>query len=166
MSFVKSQQEGAVLTLTLDRPEALNALNQQVLDDLSAALDALVKLNCPPFPVLGLAKKNEEIYLPGRSEPLILDRHSPALRLLQAVRDEAHRFAITHHRTLRNSTMQKSQLEDIPLIGPGRRRALLARFHSVRKMREAPLEELLSVPGMTKQAAENLYAVLHRDDKN
>lgn len=87
---------------------------------LSAAIDALVEINCPPLPVIGLAKRNEEIYLPGRSEPVVLDRHDPALRMLQALRDEAHRFAITYHRELRNKLIEQSKLDEIPGIGVNR----------------------------------------------
>jgi len=153
-----------------DYPEERWVMPDLVLIDggpqqLRFAREAMLEAGAD-VPMFGLAERLEEIFLPGQEESILLDKHDPALHLIQRIRDEAHRFAITHHRTLRNSTMQKSQLEDIPLIGPGRRRALLARFHSVKKMREATLEELLSVPGMTKNAAENLYAVLHRDDKN
>lgn len=132
---------------------------------LRFARDAMLKMGAD-VPMFGLAERLEEIFLPDREESIILDRHDPALHLIQRIRDEAHRFAITHHRTLRNSTMGKSQLEDIPLIGPSRRRALIAHFRSVKKMREATPEELRAVPGMNDRAAENLYRALHKDDKN
>ncbi len=104
-------------------------------------------------PMFGLAKRLEEIFLPGREESILLDRHSPALHLIQRVRDEAHRFAITHHRNLRGKAAVHSQLEDIPGIGASRRRALLQNFKSIKAIREATLEELLAVEGMSKPAA-------------
>ncbi len=109
---------------------------------LNAAIDALVKLKCPPLPVLGLAKKNEEIFVPGRAEPYVLDRERPALKLLQALRDEAHRFAVSYHRELRLKRIQESLLDEIPGIGPSRKKALLKTFGSVRELRKASAEEI------------------------
>lgn len=109
-------------------------------------------------PMFGLAKKQEEIFLPDREEPILLDHHTPELHLIQRVRDEAHRFGITHHRALRGKASIHSQLEDIPGIGPKRRKALLTRLGSLKAIREADLETLLSVPGMTKSAAEAVLA--------
>ncbi|MEI3005416.1 MAG: hypothetical protein V8T87_12460 [Victivallales bacterium] len=82
---------------------------------LSSAVDALLKLNCPPFPVIGLAKRNEEVFIPGRSEPVVIDKERPSLKLLQAIRDESHRFAVTYHRALRLRTIQNSLLDEIPI---------------------------------------------------
>ena len=104
--------------------------------------------------MFGLAKKQEEIFLPDREEPILLDHHTPELHLIQRIRDEAHRFCITHHRALRGKASIHSQLEDIPGIGPKRRKALLTRLGSLKAIREATLEQLLAVPGMTKAAAE------------
>ena len=132
---------------------------------LRFAREAMLQMGAD-VPMFGLAERLEEIFLPDREESILLDKTDPALHLIQRIRDEAHRFAITHHRTLRNSTMGKSQLEDIPGIGPSRRRALIAHFRSVKKMREATEEELLSVQGMNASAARNLYMALHKDDKN
>ena len=132
---------------------------------LRFAREAMLQMGAD-VPMFGLAERLEEIFLPDREESILLDKTDPALHLIQRIRDEAHRFAITHHRTLRNSTMGKSQLEDIPGIGPNRRRALIAHFRSVKKMREATEEELLSVQGMNASAARNLYMALHKDDKN
>ena len=132
---------------------------------LRFAREAMLEMGAD-VPMFGLAERLEEIFLPDREESILLDKTDPALHLIQRIRDEAHRFAITHHRTLRNSTMGKSQLEDIPGIGPSRRRALIAHFRSVKKMREATEEELLSVQGMNASAARNLYMALHKDDKN
>ncbi len=103
--------------------------------------------------MFGLAKKQEEIFLPDRDEPILLDHHTPELHLIQRVRDEAHRFCITHHRGLRGKASIHSQLEDIPGIGPKRRKALLTKLGSLKAIREATEEQLLAVPGMTKAAA-------------
>ena len=103
--------------------------------------------------MFGLAKKQEEIFLPDREEPILLDHHTPELHLIQRVRDEAHRFCITHHRGLRGKASIHSQLEDIPGIGPKRRKALLTKLGSMKAIREATEEQLLAVPGMTKSAA-------------
>lgn len=116
---------------------------------LHAALATLVELGCPSLPVLGLAKRQEEVFLPGRDEPLILSRHRPALRLLQAVRDEAHRFALAYHRELRDRRIQESLLDEIPGIGPTRKRALLIAFGSIRHLRQATAAAIAArVPGL------------------
>ena len=115
-------------------------------------------------PMLGLAERLEEIYLPGRESSILLDKRDPALHLIQRVRDEAHRFAITHHRGLRNNTMHQSVLEDIPGIGPARRRALIAHFKSVKKIAEADVAALSQVPGMTEKTAQAVYDALHRGE--
>lgn len=107
-------------------------------------------------PVVALAKEREELFLPGRPEPLLLPRASQALYLVQRIRDEAHRFALTYHRTRRARAAMASALEEIPGIGPVRRRALLRRFGSVEAIREASVEELARVPGMTRAVAERL----------
>src|SRR5438477_9138613 len=92
------------------------------------------------IPAIGLAKRLEEVYLPGQPEPLIIPRGSEALFVLQHVRDEAHRFAITYHRQKRAKRALRSELDDIPGIGPTRRRALLKRFGSVARMRTASVD--------------------------
>ena len=112
-------------------------------------------------PMFGLAKRLEEIYLPNQEEPVVLDHHTPALHLIQRIRDEAHRFAITYHRSLRGKASVHSSLEDIPGVGPARRRALLAHFGSIKKMKEADQDELCTVRGMNKTAAAAVYAALH-----
>ncbi len=108
--------------------------------------------------MFGLAKKQEEIFLPDREEPILLDHHTPELHLIQRIRDEAHRFGITHHRALRGKASIHSQLEDIPGIGPKRRKALLTRLGSLKAIREASREDLLAVPGMTATAADAVLA--------
>lgn len=114
-------------------------------------------------PMFGLAKRLEEIYLPDRPEPIRLDARSPALHLIQRVRDESHRFAITHHRNLRAKSGVHSRLEDVPGIGPGRRRALLAHFRTMKAIGEATEEELMKVKGIPAPVARNLYLALHAD---
>lgn len=109
-------------------------------------------------PMFGLAERNEEIYLPDRADPICLDHHTPELHLVQRIRDEAHRFGITHHRALRGKASIHSQLEDIPGVGPKRRKALLSHFGSLKAIREAGMDELLAVPGMNRPAAEAVLA--------
>jgi len=107
--------------------------------------------------MFGLAKKQEEIFLPDREEPIVLDHATPELQLIQRVRDEAHRCAITHHRALRGKAFTRSQLEDIPGVGPARRKALLNHFQSFKAIKAASLEELEACPGMTKAAAAAVF---------
>lgn len=119
---------------------------------LSAARRALEQLNLE-LPVLGLAKRLEEIHLPDHPEPLTLPRTSSALQLLQQIRDEAHRFAVTRHRLLRGKRQVRSRLDDIPGIGPQRRQELLKAFGSVRRIAAATPEELARVRGMNARLA-------------
>jgi len=109
-----------------------------------------------PIPAAGLAKENEEIFIPGRSKPVVLPRSSPGLQLLQRLRDEAHRFALGYHRRVRKKETFASVMDTIPGIGPRRKRALLRRFGSVRAIREAPLEELAAAKGMTRSLAQKI----------
>ena len=130
---------------------------------LEAAISALVEIRCPALPVIGLAKREEEIYIPGREETVRLDRHDPALRLLQAVRDESHRFAITFHRQLRLKRIEQSLLDDIPGIGAVRKQQLLRAFGSVRAIRRATPEELAAkVPGLGEAMAQRVLDALGR----
>jgi excinuclease ABC subunit C len=108
------------------------------------------------FYVTGLAKQNEELFIPNKSEPILLPRHSQALYLVQRVRDEAHRFAITAHRNRRDKAGVASVLDSIPGIGPTRRKALLSHFGGLDAIRQAPLEEILSVKGMTEKIAQSV----------
>jgi len=130
---------------------------------LRFAQEALQELGVN-IPMFGLAEVGERIFLPGREEPICLDHHTPELHLVQRIRDEAHRFGITHHRALRGKAFVHSQLEDIPGIGPKRRKALLSRFGSLKAIREATEEELLATPGISKPAAEAVLAWA-RDNK-
>jgi len=128
---------------------------------LSAVLEVLDEYGLrDQVPAVGLAKQEEEIYLPDRSEPLRLPRTSEGLYLLQRIRDEAHRFAITHHRLLRDKQTILSQLDEIPGIGPRRRTALLRQFGSIGAIRDASVDELAAVPGMSRKAAEQVKASL------
>lgn len=111
-------------------------------------------------PVVGLAKQEEEIFFPHKSEPLLLPRHSQGLYLVQRIRDEAHRYGITAHRARRTKQGLASQLDSIPGIGPSRRKSLLKHFGSMDKIRAASLEELTQVEGMNRSAAENVKAHL------
>ena len=123
---------------------------------LSNAIDALRQLEIYDLPVVGLAKRLEEIFVPGESEPILLPRASASLRLLQVLRDEAHRFAVTHHRKLRTKRTIASGLDDIPGIGPKRRQALLREFGSVRQLREADPEQIAAVKGVSLKLAYQL----------
>ena len=118
------------------------------------AMEALSELGVDPPTLFGLAEKEEEIWLPGAETPICLDHHTPELQLVQRVRNEAHRFGIIHHRVLRAKAFTHSQLEDIPGIGPARRKALLKAFGSLKALREANVEEIAAVKGMTRQTAE------------
>jgi len=111
-------------------------------------------------PVVGLAKQEEEIFFPHKSDPLLLPRHSQGLYLVQRIRDEAHRYGITAHRKKRSKLGLASQLDSIPEIGPTRRKALLKHFGSMDKIKEASVEELMTVKGMTETAAKNVKAHL------
>jgi excinuclease ABC subunit C len=111
-------------------------------------------------PVVGLAKKLEEVFVPGESEPIIIPRGEESLYLLQRVRDEAHRFAITYHRTVRDRSMVGSVLDDVDGVGPVRKKALLRRFGSVKKMRQAEIGDLADV--VPDKVAEALYLSLHK----
>jgi excinuclease ABC subunit C len=112
--------------------------------------------------VVSLAKRIEEIFMPGRRAPLVLDHSTPELQLLQRVRDEAHRFAITHHRSRRDRAMTSSLLDELPGIGPARKRALLAHFGSPEAMVAASSEQLQAVPGLPAKVGRDLYGHLHR----
>jgi excinuclease ABC subunit C len=129
---------------------------------LSAALAAMQELELPRVAVISLAKRIEEVFVPGRSEPILLPRESPALQLLQRIRDEAHRFAITFHRQRRDVAARASMFDQLDGVGPVRRRALLQHFGSAERVVEATQEELEGVPGVPAKTARRIYAQLHR----
>lgn len=126
---------------------------------LSSALAALKALEVD-VPIVGLAKENEELFLPGRSQPVILDRDSQALYLVQRVRDEAHRFAVSFHRQKRSKSQIKSALDDLPGVGPKRKKALISAFGSVKRIREASEEQLAAVDGISPALARQIKATL------
>jgi excinuclease ABC subunit C len=128
---------------------------------LHAAADALVALGLGDLTVIGLAKKEEEVFGLGRAESIRLSRRSPALRTLQQARDEAHRFAVTFNRARRAVRTLTSALLAVPGIGPAKRRALLQAFGSLDGVRAANVEELVRVPGFSARSAERLHAALH-----
>jgi excinuclease ABC subunit C len=128
---------------------------------LAAALEAVRASASPELPVVSLAKRMEEVYLPGSPDPVVIPRTSEALYLLQRVRDEAHRFAIGYHRKLRGRSMTRSVLDGIPGVGETRRRQLVRHFGSARKAAQASLEELEQVPGLGPQLAKVVYDHLH-----
>jgi excinuclease ABC subunit C len=129
---------------------------------LSAGLRALQGFRDRGVTVISLAKRIEEVYIPGRDAPLVMAHDTPELQLLQRVRDEAHRFAITHHRIRRDRAMTSSMLDDLPGVGPARKRALLAHFGSPDAILSASREELESVPGVPGKLAREMYRELHR----
>jgi excinuclease ABC subunit C len=130
---------------------------------LSAALGAMTELGMADVPLAGLAKRFEELHVPGRSDSIVLPRRSQALYLVQRIRDEAHRFAITYHRAVRGKRALASVFDEVPGIGPARKKALLKRFGSVRRIREASVDELAATPGVGRAAAERLKAHLARE---
>lgn len=132
---------------------------------LHSAAEAVYALGLGAVPMIGLAKRLEEIFLPESGVPILLSYHAPALQLLQSIRDEAHRFAITFHRSLRNKRGLLSVLEEIPGIGQVRRKALFKTFGSVERIKNAPLKELEAAEGMNKPAAAQVYAFFHTAQK-
>ena len=129
---------------------------------LSAGLRALQGFRDRGVMVISLAKRIEEVFIPGREAPLLLAHDTPELQLLQRVRDEAHRFAITHHRIRRDRAMTASVLDDLPGVGPARKRALLAHFGSPNAILAASREELEAVPGLPGKLAREMYRELHK----
>ncbi|MDI9467059.1 MAG: excinuclease ABC subunit UvrC [Bacillota bacterium] len=153
--FMQAQQQNPAflpepdLVVIDGGPGQVNAV-QAVLDELGVEI-----------PLISLAEKNEEIYKPHRSEPLVLPRRDEGLRLLQRLRDEAHRFAVEYNRQRRTRRMTSSALDHIEGVGPQRRRALLKKFGSVNGIREASLEELAAVPSMNRTVALRVYEYFH-----
>ena len=123
---------------------------------LSAAVEVMNSLELSEIPIVGLAKEREELFQKHSPDPVILPRNTQGLYLVQRVRDEAHRFAITYHRKVRGKKGLRSQLDDVAGVGPARKKALLRQFGSVRAIRAASVDELASVPGMTRRTAEEL----------
>jgi excinuclease ABC subunit C len=144
----------------------VSAPNLVVIDggkgQLSAALAAMQAFDLPRVAVISLAKRIEEVFVPGESEPIILDPHSPGLQLLQRIRDEAHRFAIGFHRQRRDARSFESIFDTLQGVGPARRRAILRHFGSSERFLEASQEELEGVPDLPAATARKIYAQLHK----
>ncbi|MDQ3875872.1 MAG: helix-hairpin-helix domain-containing protein, partial [Actinomycetota bacterium] len=129
---------------------------------LAAALAAMQAYDLPRVAVISLAKRQEEVFVPDRSEPIVLPRHSPGLQLLQRVRDEAHRFALGFHRQRRDAAARESIFDRLEGVGPARRRALLRHFGSADRFLAATQEELEGVPELPSKTARAIYAQLHK----
>ena len=146
--------------LTRRRDEQLPLPDLIVIDggkgQLSAAVEAAAQLGLGDLPIVSLAKREEEVFLPGRSESLRLSRRSPSLRLLQRARDEAHRFGLAYNRKRRTQRTITSELLNIPGVGPSKRRLLLERFGSLAGVKSASVAELASVPGFSTRLAERI----------
>jgi excinuclease ABC subunit C len=157
-------QEVLTRYLTRRRDEALPLPDLVVIDggkgQLSAALEAAAQLGVPDLPMVSLAKREEEVFLPGKSESLRLSRRSPSLRLLQRARNEAHRFGLAYNRKRRTQRTITSELLSIPGVGPTKRRRLLERFGSLAGVRSASPAELASVPGFSPRLAERILEYL------
>jgi excinuclease ABC subunit C len=142
------------------------APNLAVIDggkgQLSAALAAMQAYELPRVAVISLAKRIEEVFVPGRPDPILLDPHSAGLQLLQRVRDEAHRFALDFHRQRRSARAKESLFDTLEGVGPVRRRALIRHFGSTESVLAASQEELEGVPGVPAKTARSIYAQLHR----
>lgn len=129
---------------------------------LGAALEAMTEAGVDDIPVIGLAKRLEEVFVPGRRDAVPLDTDSAGLRLLQEIRDEAHRVAVRHHRTRRDKGMTGSVLDALPGVGPARRAAILRHFGSPERALAASREELSAVPGLPAKVARDIYDRLHK----
>jgi excinuclease ABC subunit C len=151
--------------ITRRRDEALPLPDLFVIDggkgQLNAALDAMEKTGMGPVPMVSLAKREEEVFVPGRAESLRLSRRSPSLRLLQRARDEAHRFGLAYNRQRRSTRTITSELLNIPGVGPNRRRQLLERFGSLAGVKSASVAELATVPGLSTRLAERILTHLN-----
>ena len=158
LARVKAGEEGSAEELRWALPDLV------IVDggkpQLAADAAVLEELGLADIPIAGLAKEREELFLPGRTEPVVLAPTSQALYLVQRIRDEAHRFAIAYHRDLRRKAAVKSGFDDLPGVGPARRRALLRTFGSLKRVREAPVEQIAAVPGIGRALAERIKAAL------
>jgi excinuclease ABC subunit C len=131
---------------------------------VAAAQRALDELGIDDIPICGLAKRLEEVWLPGEEDPVILRRTSEGLYLLQRLRDEAHRFAIAHHRGRRSKSMVESLLDDVPGLGEVRRKTLLRHFGSLKKLREAEVDDIAAVPGIGPRTAASIKDAITASD--
>ncbi len=159
----QSQEEGANEAGEYD--ESFGAMPDFVIVDggrgqVSAAHDAMRNLGIGHIPLAGLAKRFEELFVVGVSEPVVLDRTSQALYLVQRIRDEAHRFAITYHRSVRKKSGLRSALDEVPGVGPRRKKALLRKFGSLKAVRDASADEIAETPGFTRGLAIKVLGAL------
>ena len=164
--YLEENQDLPAERTVAERPKFAYPPNLVVVDggagQADAAARALTELGISDIAVCGLAKRLEEVWLPGEEYPVIMPRSSEGLYLLQRVRDEAHRFAITYHRQKRGKAATVSALDDLPGLGPARRAALLKRFGSVRKLSAAGAEEIGAVPGIGPKLAATIAAALQQ----
>src|SRR5207247_10914581 len=144
----------------------VTAPNLVVIDggkgQLSAARAAMRQFDLPRVAVIALAKRIEEVFVPGRPDPIVLDPHAPGLQLLQQIRDEAHRFALGFHRQRRGARSFETIFDTLQGVGPARRRAILRHFGSPERFLEATQEELEGVPELPAATARKIYAQLHK----
>jgi len=174
MKTIEGQDDFASMKEMVGRFLARRLVEEKPLPDLfvvdggkgqlNAALEAAQEAGVTALPFASLAKREEEIFLPGRSEPLRLSRRSPSLRLLQRARDEAHRVAVTFNRKRRTARTITSALLEIPGVGPSRRRALLERLGSLAGVKSASVEELKQIPGISDAMAQRIFEHVHRTD--
>ncbi|MGH3039066.1 MAG: helix-hairpin-helix domain-containing protein, partial [Gaiellaceae bacterium] len=129
---------------------------------LSAALAAIQEYDLPRLAVIALAKREEEVFVPGQPKAMVLRRDSAGLQLLQRIRDEAHRFALGFHRHRRDAKARESILDALPRVGPARKRALIQHFGSPERLLAASPEELEGVPGVPAKVGREIHAALHR----
>jgi excinuclease ABC subunit C len=168
MAEVISRRFARLQDVTADEyDESFAAMPNLVVIDggkgqLSAALAAMQAFELPRVAVIALAKRDEEVFLPHRADPIRLDRHSPGLQLLQRLRDEAHRFALGFHRQRRDARAKESIFERLLGVGPVRRRALVQHFGSAERFLAATEEDLEAVPGLPSKTARAIYAQLHK----
>src|SRR5205814_3319872 len=152
---------------SVDYDESFSATPNLVVIDggkgqLSAALAAMQAYDLPRVAVVSLAKREEEVFVPGRPDPIVLPRESAGLQLLQRIRDEAHRFALGFHRQRRDARARESIFDELQGVGPARRRALIRHFGSAERFLGATQEELEGVPGIPAKTARAIYAQLHK----
>ena len=169
---VKGQNDFAMMQEVITRrfrralanDEKFNSLPDLMLIDggkgqlsaAQAAMKTFASSRLPDIPLIALAKRIEEIFVPGQSEPIVLREDNPTLHMIQRLRDEAHRFAVTYHRQLRQKSLSVSVLDEIPNLGPKRKQALLQHFGSIEAIRAASLDGLLSVKGIPRSVAEHI----------
>ena len=168
MSEVIARRFARAASVTVDDFDESFAANPNlvVIDggkgQLSAAHESMQQFELPRVAVISLAKRDEEVFVPGRPDPIVLEDDSAGLQLLQRVRDEAHRFALGHHRKQRDAQSRMSILDALPGVGPARKRALRKHFGSTDRMLEAPQDEFEGIPGVPAKTGRKIHAALHK----